>query len=176
MNVLSIDGNDGDGTTVTWETLLLSGYTGILRIEEKGNASFAITNAFASDSGTVRPVNGVLMAGSGARANILVKDPDGRVGFASQNAALEIVRNNKHCRTDRLQRNGNPITHVVSRNHPHYQPCSFPADVSRTSNDVTLDLAGYTSRRRQRRPTESRCLRRLRRMPCKEAVTVARFP
>jgi len=144
MNVLSIDGNGGDGTTVAWETLLMSGNNGLLRIEKSGNASFAVTNAFASDSGTVRPVNGVLMAASGTRANLLVKDPDGRVGFAAQNAALEIVRNTNV--VELTASNGAASDHATLSSsltrEAHLAVATLTIDA--TTNDVTLDMAGYT--------------------------------
>jgi hypothetical protein len=144
MNALSIDGNGGDGTTAAWETLLMSGTNGLLRIEKSGNASFAVTNAFALDSGTVRPVNGVLMAASGARADILVKDPDGRVGFAAQNAALEIVRNTNA--VELTASNGAASDHAALSSSltraAHLAVSTLTIDA--TTNDVTLDMAGYT--------------------------------
>ncbi len=142
-NVLAIDANGGDGTAVVWDTLVMSGGLGLLRIEKTGNATLTVTNAFSTSSGTVRAVNGVLMAASGTRSDILVKDPDGRVGFAVQNGSLEIVRN--------------PATVALTAdNGAVSEHASLSASLTRTANlavstltidataaDVTLDMAGY---------------------------------
>jgi autotransporter-associated beta strand protein len=144
LNVLAIDGNGGNGTTVALDTLAMSGSIALLRVERIGNATLAVTNAFAADSGTVRPFNGVLMANSGACANILVKDPDGRVGFASQNAALEIVRNTNTYELEAAT--GTTLDHVTLSNSltrtAHLAAATLTIDA--TANDVTLDMAGYT--------------------------------
>jgi len=144
MNALSIDGNGGDGTAVVWDTLVMSGGIGLLRIEKTGNASLVVTNAFSASSGTVRPVNGVLMAGSGTRSDILVKDPDGSVGFATQNAALEIIRN-----PDTVvltADNGTASDHAALSSSltrtAHLAVSTLTIDA--TANDVTLDMAGRT--------------------------------
>jgi autotransporter-associated beta strand protein len=144
FNVLAIDGNGGDGTTVVWDSLAMSGGIGLLRIEKTGTAALVVTNAFAAASGSVRPVNGVLMAASGTRADLLVKDPDGRVGFASQNAALEIVRNTNTY--DLGAATGTAFDHVTLSNSltrtAHLAVATLTLDA--TANDVTLDMAGYT--------------------------------
>ena len=144
FNVLSIDGNGGDGTTVAWDSLIMNGGTGFLRVERTDNATLAVINAFVTDSGTVRPVNGVLMAGSGTRADILVKDPDGRVGFAAQNAALEIVRNENTYELGSAT--GSAFDHVTLSNNltrtANLAVSTLTIDA--TANDVTLDMAGYT--------------------------------
>ncbi len=142
MNALLIDGNGGDGTAVVWDTLVMSGGVGLLRIEKIGNASLAVTNAFSASSGTVRPVNGVLMAASGTRSDLLVKDPDGRVGFATQNAALEIVRNPGT--VGLTADNGTVSDHAVLSSSltrtAHLAVSTLTIDA--TANDVTLDMAG----------------------------------
>jgi len=144
MNALLIDSNSGDGTTVVWDTLVMSGGTGLFRIEKSGNASLVVTNAFSATPGTVRPVNGVLMAASGTRANLLVKDPDGCVGFAAQNAALEIVRNTNTYELGAAT--GSTADHVTLSSSltrtAHLAVSTLTIDA--TTNDVTLDMAGFT--------------------------------
>lgn len=143
VNVLAVDGNGGDGTAVVWDTLLMSGGTGFLRIEKSGNATFAVTNAFAADTGTVRPVNNVLMAASGTRSNFLVKDADGRIGFASQAGSLDIVRNTNTVAL--TASNGSAFDHAtlsasVTRTAPF---AASTLTIDATAGDVTLDMAGY---------------------------------
>jgi autotransporter-associated beta strand protein len=144
MNVLVIDGNGGDGTAVVWDTLAMSGGIGLLRVEKAGNASLVVTNAFSAASGTVRPVNGVLMAASGTRSDILVQDSDGRVGFASQDAALEIVRNPDTVAL--TADNGTASDHTALSSSltrtAHLAVSTLTIDAS--ANDVTLDMAGRT--------------------------------
>ena len=144
MNALLIDGNGGDGTAVVWDTLVMSGGIGLLRIEKAGSASLVVTNAFSASSGTVRPVNGVLMAASGTRSDILVKDPDGSVGFATQNAALEIVRNPDT--VGLTADNGTASDHAALSSSltrtAHLAVSTLTIDA--TANDVTLDMGGRT--------------------------------
>ena len=144
MNVLLVDSNGGDGTTVVWDTLLMSGGTGLLRIEKTSNASLVVTNAFASDSGTVRPVNGVLMAYNGTRSDMLVKDPDGRVGFAAQDAALAIIRNTNTYELGTS--NGAAYDHVtLSSSLTRAANLAVSTlTIDATTNAVTLDMAGFT--------------------------------
>jgi len=142
-NVLAVDANGGDGTTVVLNALVMDGAGGFLRLEKSSNAVIRTTAAIPSDIGSVRLVNGVLMAVSGARANVLVKDPDGRVGFASQNGDLELARN-----TNVLALTGNNATktdHVsLASDLTRSANLNFSTlDVDASANPVTLDLNGF---------------------------------
>ena len=140
FNVLTIDGNRGSGTTVALSGLAMSGGLGFLRVERLGNATFCLANAITADpSATVRPVNGVLMGNSGAHANLLIKDPDGRVVFASQNDALEIVRNTN-------------MIALTWRDSPS-RPTTWQTDAALQSMEVTLSL--YAAARMARSPRPS---------------------
>ena len=143
-NVLTIDANGGDGTAVVWDSLVMSGGTGLFRIEKTGNASLTVTNAFASDSGSVRPVNGVLMTANGTRSDILVKDPDGRIGFAAQNEALEIVRNPD---TIALTADNGTVSDHATLSSALTRTADLALStltIDATANDVTLDMASHT--------------------------------
>ena len=142
-NVLSIDANGGDGTAVVWDTLVMSGGVGLLGIEKSGNASLTVTEAFSTTSGTVRAVNGVLMAASGIRSDILVKDPDGRVGFAAQSGTLEIVRNTN---TVALTANNGTLSDHAALSSSLTRTANLAVStltVDATAADVILDMAGY---------------------------------
>jgi len=142
-NVLSIDANGGDGTAVVWDTLVMSGGTGLLRIEKTGNATLTVTNAFSTSSGIVRAVNGVLMAASGTRSDILVKDSDGRVGFAAQNGSLEIVRNPD---TVALTADNGVVSDHASLSASLTRTANLAVStltIDATAADITLDMAGY---------------------------------
>ncbi|HNX33235.1 MAG TPA: hypothetical protein PKM57_01320 [Kiritimatiellia bacterium] len=142
-SVLSIDANGGDGTAMVWDTLVMSGGTGLLTIEKAGNASLTVTNAFSTSSGSVRAVNGVLMALNGTRSDILVKDPDGRVGFAVQSGTLEIVRNPDT--VELATGNGTVSTHAsLAASLTRTANLALSTlTIDATANDVTLDMAGY---------------------------------
>lgn len=142
FNVLTADGNGGDGTTVTMNDLVMASSLGILRLERLNNAAIYATRAFSSVAGSVRTVNGMLLGANGTRANLLVKDPDGRTGFAAQNEALEFVR---HTNTLALT-----ADNATSADHT-----SLATDLTRTADlnfstlavdasaqAVTLDLGG----------------------------------
>jgi len=142
-NVLSIDANGGDGTAVVWDTLVMSGGVGLLGIEKSGNASLTVINAFSTSSGTVRAVNGVLMAASGTRSDILVKDPDGRVGFAAQSGTLEIVRNTN---TVALTADNGTLSDHAALSSSLTRTANLSVStltVDATAADVILDMAGY---------------------------------
>ncbi len=143
-NVLTVDGNGGDGTTVSLGPIVMSGGLGFLRTERLGNATVRTPSAVPSASDTLRNINGVLMGASGTRANFLAKDPDGRVGFATQTGDNEIVRY-----TDTLA--------MTSANSDKTNHFSLAADLTRTANlnfstlsldasanAVTLDMGGFS--------------------------------
>ena len=143
FNVLSVDGNGGDGTTVALGELYLPHEYSFFRMERSGNASIRATNAIPAGSGTVRLINGRLMGNNGLRANILAQDPDGRIGFATQNDELEFVR---HTNTLAL----------TADNASAADPVSLSSDLTRTAslsfstlaldasaNAITFDMGGY---------------------------------
>lgn len=143
LNVLRADGNGGDGTTVTLGELVVPDAFAFYRLERDGNAVLRASTAIPADAGTVRDVNGVLMSANGTRANLLVQDPDGRIGFAAQNGTLELVRF-----TDTLE--------LTADNAARTDHVSLSADLTRTAdlsfstltldasaNPVTLDLGGH---------------------------------
>jgi hypothetical protein len=92
FNVLRADDNGGDGTTLTLTDLSIPNEYSFFRLERRGSAAIRMTNAVPSGSGSARLVNGVVMGNNGQRANLLVGDPDGQVGFAAQNEAFELTR------------------------------------------------------------------------------------
>jgi len=142
---LTVDGNGGDGTTVLMGPFagMAGDYIGLL-IAYCGNASVRTRDAVPADSGAVRNINGVLMGNSGRRANILVKDPNGLTGFATQNDALEIVRltNTLALTAD----NATKADHVsLAANLTRTADLNFSTlSLDGSANDVTLDLGGFS--------------------------------
>ena len=142
FNALSVEGNGGDGTTVSLAALHAPYEYSSFRLERSGQAAIRSTNAIPADSGTVRLINGVLMGNNGLRANILVQDPDGRAGFATQNGALEFVRH-----TDTLALtadNSSAADHVsLSSDLTRTASLSFSTlAIDASANSVTLDMGG----------------------------------
>ena len=142
-NVLAANGNGGGGTTVRLNSLYIPNDYAFFRMERSGTAAIGAADAFPADAGSVRTVNGMLMSYSGQRANLFVKDPDGRVGFAAQNDAFEFVRHtdtlalteSNGTKTDHLAL-GSDLTRTAGLNFS-----TLALDAS--SGAVTLDLGGY---------------------------------
>jgi len=143
LNILRADANGGDGTTVALGEVISQYDYGFLRLERSANATVCVTNALPSDSGSLRTVNGMIMSKDGTRANILVRDPDGRAGFAALDANLAFVRH-----TDTLA--------LTADNADKTSHVALASDVTRTANlnfstlaidasaqAVTVDLGGF---------------------------------
>lgn len=143
FNVLRADDNGGDGTTLTLTDLSIPNEYSFFRLERRGSAAIRMTNAVPSGSGSARLVNGVVMGNNGQRANLLVGDPDGQVGFAAQNEAFELTRH-----TDTLA--------LTAENSSAADHVSLAADLTRTASlsfstlaidasagAVALDMGGY---------------------------------
>jgi len=143
LNVLAADGNGGDGTTVTLRDLYIPNEYALFRMERSGTAAIFATNALPAAAGSVRTVNGMLMSYNGQRANLLVKDSDGRVGFATQNEAFEFVR---HTNTLALtESNATKTDHVaLSSDLTRTAGLNFSTlAIDASANTVELKLNGY---------------------------------
>lgn len=141
--VLSVDGNGGDGTTVSLGPIDMSGNLGMLLIEKNGTAAVRTPDPVPVSSGTLRNVNGVLLSCSGTRALLLVKDPDGRVGFAAQTAENEIVRDPD---TVALTGANSDATGHFSLGTSLVRTAALSAStlmIDAWSNPVTLDMGGF---------------------------------
>jgi autotransporter-associated beta strand protein len=144
LNVLAAEGNGGDGTTVTLNDVYIPNEYSFFRVERTGNATVRMTNAFPAGAGTVRNINGVLMGNSGARANLLVKDTEGLVGFATQNAALELVR---YTNTLALAADNSsaPDHFALASSLTRTASLSFSTlSVDASASAVTLDMGGLS--------------------------------
>jgi autotransporter-associated beta strand protein len=142
FNALSVEGNGGDGTTVSLEALYAPYEYSSFRMERSGIAAICSTNAISADAGTVRLINGVLMGNNGLRANILAQDPDGRVGFATQNGTLECVR---HTDTLALTADNSSATDHISLASDLTRTASLSFStlaIDASANSVTLDMGG----------------------------------
>jgi len=143
FNVLNVDGNGGDGTTVALREFYIPGENAFFRMERSGVATISATNVIPADVGSVRNINGLLMSCNGQRANLLVKDPDGRVGFAAQNEALGFIR---HTGTLALTAdNAEKTNHVaLASDLTRTAGLNFSTlAIDASENAVTLDLGGY---------------------------------
>ncbi|HOE60924.1 MAG TPA: hypothetical protein PLZ74_10510 [Kiritimatiellia bacterium] len=143
-NVLTVDGNGGDGTTVQLGLIDMPSSYSFLLIERLGNASVRTAEAIPSDNGSVRVTNGLVMCADGTRANILVKDPDGRTGFAVQDENLGLVR---HTGTIALTPdNATAVSHVsLASDLTRTANLTFSTlDIDASANPVTLNLNGFS--------------------------------
>ena len=143
-NVLTVDGNGGDGTTVQLGPIDMPHSYSFLLFERYGNASVRTAQVIPSDNGLVRVTNGLVMCANGTRANILVKDPDGRTGFATQNESLELVR---HTDTVALTAdNSTPTSRLsLASDLTRTANLNFSAlDIDASANPVTLNLNGFS--------------------------------
>jgi len=142
-NVLTVDGNGGDGTTVSMGPVEMTGNLGVLLLEKKGVSKVFTPAPVPADSGALRNVNGVLLGNNGARALWVVKDPDGRVGFAGQTADNEIVR---YPDTVALTASNSDKTNHFSVSSDVTRTAAFACSTltfDAWSNPVTLDMGGF---------------------------------
>lgn len=143
LNVLKADANGGDGTTVALGEILAPYDYGFLRLERSANAAVCLTNAAAPDSGSLRAVNGMILGKDGTRATLLVRDPDGRVGFAAQDGEFAFTR---HTGTLALTAdNAGKTDHVsLASDLTRTADLNFSTlDIDASAQAVTLDLGGF---------------------------------
>lgn len=142
-NVITADANGGDGTTVVLASLVMSGGCGLLRLEKKGPSVFRSKTPFTSDTDSVRLINGILMAASGTRSIILVKDDNEQVGFATQAADLEIIRNTNTLELTESNSSNNENVALKSDLARSANLNFATLDIDASANPVTLDLNGF---------------------------------
>jgi len=146
LNILTADGYGGDGTTAFLNDLVLgsSASLGFMRFERLNNAAIVASHAFSPTVGAVRTVNGMLLGVNGTLATLLIRDPDGRVGFAAQTESFEFVR---HTNTLALtESNATKTDHLsLSASLTRLSNLNFSTlAIDATANAVTLDLGGYS--------------------------------
>jgi len=143
-NILTVDGNGGDGTTVQLGPLDMSYVYSLLLFERLGNASLRTAEAIPSVTATIRITNGLAMCASGTRANILITDPNGRAGFATQNENLELVRNTNTLTLTSSNATKDDNVSLVSDLTRSAALTFSTLEIDATSNPVTLDLNGFS--------------------------------
>ena len=142
-NVLTADGNGGDGTTVVVDDsfYLGNGY-GLMLFDCIGEGHIFATDALPSSSGSLRNINGVLLGGNGERALLLMKDKNGRAGFVTQDGSNEFLI---HTNTLALTAgNASAADHVsIASDLTRTADLNFATlDIDASANAVILDMDG----------------------------------